>query len=81
MGTGLKLAQSWVCHSHNPMPPLPEHILQTGQTVGERFCGWVDVPVSSLETLPHTRTQLTESAKQTHNGSQGLNQGACMGLT
>jgi hypothetical protein len=37
------------------VPPLSEHILQTGKTVGQRFCGWVGVSVPLLEASPGYR--------------------------
>lgn len=33
-------------------PPLPRHILQAGQLIGQGFCGQAGVPVPPLETLP-----------------------------
>jgi hypothetical protein len=32
-----------------------QNMLQAGQTVGQRFYGWVDIPVPPLEALPDYR--------------------------
>jgi hypothetical protein len=40
------------------MPPLPQHISQAGQIVGQWFYDWVDVVVPWLEALPEYRRWL-----------------------
>jgi hypothetical protein len=49
LGMGLKLYQSLVDHSHRFCTTIPQHILQAGQIVGWRFCGWAGIHL--LEAL------------------------------
>lgn len=42
-------------------PPLPQHILQAGQVVDGRFCGWVGVPAPPLGALPGHRRWTAQS--------------------
>jgi hypothetical protein len=38
-----------------------QHIMQTWQTVGWRFCGWVDIPIPPLEALPGYKGWLVQA--------------------
>lgn len=41
----------WLTTPISFAPTLPQHILEAGQIVGLRYCGWVDVTVPPLEAL------------------------------
>jgi hypothetical protein len=38
----------WLVTSTRFVPPLPAHILQVGQIIDKRFCGWFGVDMSPL---------------------------------
>lgn len=64
----LKRNQTFIGHS---VLPLPQHILQAGQTVGKGFCGYVSVQVSlfiACESLfaNETRTSIGVRASYRH---------------
>lgn len=43
------------------LPPLSQHILQAGQTIGQRLCSWIGVPVPPLEFLPWYKKWLVQA--------------------
>ena len=36
----------WLVAPPSSVWPFPQHILQAGQIIGQRFCGWVGVQIS-----------------------------------
>jgi hypothetical protein len=48
---GVAWLSSWTTPTI-PVPPLPQHILQAGQTVVQKGCGWVGIPSLPVEVLP-----------------------------
>lgn len=58
---GLKLDQSLVAHPHKSCTALPQHILQTRQTVSWRFCGPVNTPFPLLGAMPDYQRLLIQA--------------------
>ena len=57
----LNLSRQWLATLRSTEPPLPQHILQTGQVVDKRFYGWVGVQVPLLEDLLGYRRWLVQT--------------------
>lgn len=49
---GLKFDESLIGHFHKFCTTVIQHILQVGKILGQRFYGWVEDPVPTLEALP-----------------------------
>jgi hypothetical protein len=53
----------WLATPTSSFPPLPQHILQAGQIVGQRFCGCVDVHRFACGGPFHTKETRTQGRR------------------